>query len=404
MIMKRKILLTSCLVYGAVVGLIVSCSGQFYQCIADKLQVPLGSVTAGILVLGIASLFFTPLTIRLYRTQNPRLIVFLALLSYTMGNFGAAHVNTLGQYYGCCVLRGIGHGFLVYYIATDLIKSWYETNSGQAISITVFSSGILGIIANWVIGNVIEKAGWEAAMSGSSLLALAMSAPCVLLFLERSPHEERIPDGAAPKTARKKKRVFDEAKDPLAVSVFFAGMIMAVFWLLPYSYVQHIKIYAISEGFSQITGARLLSVSMAGNLISKFLLSIGIEKTGVKRSANLVLATVTAGFLIMMIPPTGFTLYLSALLMGVSAAQATVITPQVVSLVYKGEAFDRVYAHYSTALSVSGAFWTMILGVLYSAVGSYRPLFIMGLTVHLAGVAAMIYFTREGQKEHLQEA
>ena len=218
--------------------------------------------------------------IKIYRTGNARIVTAVAILVYCLSHMMTVFIDELWEYYLLSVLRGFFQGFLIFYLASSLIKEWFTEKSGMALSITAFSSGIAGIIFNLLIGFGMEYIGWRYTLVISCIMAIVISLPGMCLFLYRSPDEMM---GVNEKMIGKKKSSPKESGVG-SNSIFLLGLVMIILWVLPYCFTQHLKVYAISEGFNQMTGAALISVSMAGNIVSKLLLSILSDRFGAKKT------------------------------------------------------------------------------------------------------------------------
>ncbi len=390
-----KILISCCLFYGAIAGMLVNCNGQFYSSIAESLDAALGDVTVSSAIMGIASLLATPFVIKIYRTRNARAVTATAILVYCLSHMMTVFVDALWKYYLLSVLRGFFQGFLVFYLASSLIKEWFTEKSGMALSITAFSSGIAGIIFNLLIGFGMDYIGWKDTLVISCIAAILISLPGMCLFLYRSP-DEMI--GADRKIIEKEKER-PKGNEIGSIFVFLLGLVMNILWVLPYCFTQHLKVFAISEGFNQMTGAALISISMAGNIVSKLLLSILSDRFGAKRTAEIMLTGIVIGFILLLLPPKEVFLFGGSFLLGAGASFIPIVIPQTVSTVYTGGQFNTVYSKYSTVLSMTSAVWISVIGLLYSFTGSYRPLFIAGLLLIITSFCMLQLFAKQGRKD-----
>lgn len=400
-----KILVSCCLFYGAFTGMLVNCNGQFYASIAESLGVSLGNITISSAIMGLASLIATSFVVKAYRIRNARVVTAFAILAYSLSYMMTGFINQLWQYYLISVVRGMFQGFLMYYLVSSLIKAWFTEKAGRALSITAFSSGIVGIGFNLLVGFGIDTIGWRKTLIFSCLLAIIVALPGMCLCLYRTP-EEKAGIQQIRGIHRKKKFVNTETekkskKEIESFSVFLLGLIMTVFWVLPYCFTQHLKIYAMSEGLSQMMGASLISVSMAGNIISKLLLSIWSDRIGAKKSAEMVLMAIIAGFLLLLLPSSEWLLYGGSFLLGTSASFIPILIPQITAVVYQGKAFEAVYSKYTTVLSMSSAVWISVIGALYSLFEEYRPLFTGGLFIIIISVGMLQLFTKNSMKEQV---
>ena len=134
---------------------------------------------------------------------------------------------------------------------------------------------------------------------------------------------------------------------------------------------------------------------MAGNILSKFLLSIFSDRMGEQRSAEVVLMIIMTGFIFLLLPAAELFLYIGAFFLGASASMIPIVIPQITSVVYRGETFDVVYSKYSTILSMASAVWVSVIGLLYTWLGSYRMIFTGGFFLAAASVGLLHLFIKK---------
>ena len=386
-----KILFTCAMVFGAMAGMIVNCNGQFYRSIADALGVTVGQVTISTAIMGVVSFFAAAL-----------------ILSFCLAHMSTAFVTELWQYYLISAIRGVSYGFLIYYFNSSTIKSWFGDHAGVALSISALMSGVIGIIFNLVIGIMIERIGWRASIAITSVLAAAMALPGVLLFLDRAPGSITPPENtktAVPAsttgTARKSGSVpstgtAGKAAPPSITydATFFLGLILCILWIFSGVYNQHLKVHALSKGCTQMFSASLISVAMAGNLTSKLVFGSLSDRIGPVKTAVSNAGVIIAALVLLILPLGNASLAAGAFLIGAGNAFATIIIPQVVSYVYQGNRFGPVYSKYSMFFAITGNLWSSAMGSIYSATGSYTPVFAAGIGLVLISLLILPMFLR----------
>ena len=387
-----QILFTCAMVFGAMAGMIVNCNGQFYRSIADALGVSVGQVTVSTAIMGVVSFFATTFVVKLYSAKNPRLVAAALILTFCLAHMSTAFVTQLWQYYLISAIRGVSYGFLIYYFNSSTIKSWFGDHAGVALSISALMSGVIGIIFNLVIGIMIERIGWRASIAITSVLAAAMALPGVLLFLNRAPDTSAPPtrseSAASKNNAGKASPTFKITYD----STFFLGLILCILWIFSGVYNQHLKVHALSKGCTQMFSASLISVAMAGNLTSKLVFGSLSDRIGPVKTAISNAGVIIAALFLLILPGGNASLAAGAFLIGAGNAFATIIIPQVVSYVYQGGRFSAVYSKYSMFFAITGNLWSSAMGSIYSATGSYTPVFSAGIGLVLISLLILPLF------------
>ncbi len=396
-----KILFTCAMVFGAMAGMIVNCNGQFYRSIADALGVTVGQVTISTAIMGVVSFFATTLIVKLYSAKNPRIVAATLILSFCLAHMSTAFVTQLWQYYLISAIRGVSYGFLIYYFNSSTIKSWFGDHAGVALSISALMSGVIGIIFNLVIGVMIEHIGWRASIAITSVLAAAMALPGVLLFLDRAPGTSTPPasstvttEKAAPAPSSSTAGKAAPAPSVTYDATFFLGLILCILWIFSGVYNQHLKVHALSKGCTQMFSASLISVAMAGNLTSKLVFGSLSDRIGPVKTAVSNAAVIIAALVLLILPFGNVSLAAGAFLIGAGNAFATIIIPQVVSYVYQGNRFGPVYSKYSMFFAITGNLWSSAMGSIYSATGSYAPVFSAGIGLVLISLLILPVFLR----------
>ena len=402
---QLRILLTCTLAFGAIAGMIVNCNGQFYPSIAEALGVPVGNVTVSSAIMGVVSFLATGRVVKLYTRRDPKRVAAALIILFCTAHMATGLITALWQYYVISAVRGIAYGFLIYNFNSVTIKSWFRERSGLALSIAAILSGLTGIFFNLAIGAMIVRIGWRAAISLSSLIALVVALPGVLLFLEQAPAEEgRTAEGGAAQAAAEDTASGETAQMAVQAApsfhdrVYLTGLVFCILCIISSAYAQHLKIHALSRGCSQMFSASLISFAMAGNLVSKMVYGAMSDRIGGVKTALCNIAVIITGLVCLCLPFGSFFLAAGAFLVGAANSFPTVIMPQVVSRVYPGRQFSPAYSGYSRFFAVAGTLWMSGVGSLYSLAGSYVPVFFIGILILLTAVALLPLFVGAGKK------
>ncbi|MBP5279238.1 MAG: MFS transporter, partial [Erysipelotrichaceae bacterium] len=150
--------------------------------------------------------------------------------------------------------------------------------------------------------------------------------------------------------------------------------------------------YVESLNQSAQNGAALLSASMVGNVLFKFLIGISIDKKGVFFSFVTFMFISFLGLMVItFIPQNTMMLMVAGVIYGACYAVNKVAVPLTVRIFFGDEKYGEAYSVLSLCENIARSAIITIIGFIYDTSGSYLICFLIALVASLASSALMLY-------------
>ena len=391
------ILAACCLVQGGTLGVIHNCRGIFYGPICEDLGFGIGAFTFYMLFFGIFSCIMLPFTGKIFHKVNVRLLMGVASVVFAGSMMIQATFDSLMSFYIAGAIQGLSGAYLLFYPVPVLLGNWFQKNRGAAIGFASAMSGLAGAVMSPIGAAMIAAWGWRTASLGFGLVSLLMAAPASFLLLYLKPEDRNCtPFGVAePGEVKPLVGVSYEVAKKSAVYPLAIFLTLLISFLCGY-YLQ-LSSYGTSEGFSAEFGARMTSLCMIGNILSKMLLGWYYDRTNIRRAMHVGLAVVIAAFCSLMFRQAVW-FYIGSLCVGFAMGMSAVVTPILIREVFGGRDYARISSIVTIATTVGVPIATVSLGFLYDGVGSYRPGMMIGLVATVISMALVEVVLRMGKK------
>ena len=143
-----------------------------------------------------ASLYmlFTPIAGAIIDRWSARKLVFLGIVLVSIGIFLLSRINTLGQFYLCFILVGIGGSTCTMTVPLTVVGRWFRKKLSLATGIAMSAAGFGGLVVP-LVTHLIDTAGWRAAMSIIGLTLLVAISPLSLIIRQNPEQYGYLPDG-----------------------------------------------------------------------------------------------------------------------------------------------------------------------------------------------------------------
>lgn len=365
--------------------------GVFYKPMAEGLGAGLGAVTMHMSVSNLAIGLFTPIVARsLAHGHKMRNVLMVATaLVIVSGVVIAFAPNTLVMDVAA-VVRGVGFAAVAMFVITLYIGNWFQKGRGTITGIALSGSGIGSAIASPIVTACIERFGYQAAYLGFVGFTVLTILP-VMLFCPLTPEEVGLkPFGAeeADESSTDEKQASESLGLKLVlVSPTFIVLVLLVLCIVLITTLSgHMASLAQDYGYSAQVGALLLSVSMVGNVSSKFALGALADRIGAFRACVCSLVTTFVGLLLILLNVGGQTgLLISGFLYGTSFSIGSLGISLLTRYIFGDDQYSEAYSTISLVTSVASALGVTVAGLAYDVTGSYAAPIIAGIV--LVGVA-----------------
>jgi MFS family permease len=137
---------------------------------------------------------FMPITGFIVDRWSARKLVVSGVILASIGVFSLSWINTIGQFYLCYILMGLGTSACTATIPMTLVGRWFRKKLSFATGILMSGTGIGGLIVPLVTRN-IDMLGWHTAMLTVSVGMLVILVPVSLLIRSYPEQYGYLPDG-----------------------------------------------------------------------------------------------------------------------------------------------------------------------------------------------------------------
>jgi MFS family permease len=268
------------------------------------------------------------------------------------------------------------------------ISHWFERRRGIAVAATASGNYIAGAVWPTLLQSGMAAEGWRTTYFAAGILCVAALVPLGLL-LRRNVPEDDARGGAmvAPVAHRHVRHTIDLSPRALQLLLMVAGVGCCTAMSMPQV---HIVAYCADLGYGVARGAEMLSLMLAGGVVSR--LASGFLADAIGGVRTLLLGSVLQCLaLILFLPFDGLgTLYVLALLFGLSQGG---IVPSYAIIIREylpaREAGERVGLVIMATL-VGMALGGWMSGWIFDATGSYRMAFVNGIAWNLLNMSIVV--------------
>lgn len=398
--MKREnriylfIVFACCLLACATIG-VPNTYGLFYQPLADLLSTGKANVTLHVSIAGLVTGFSSPLVAKATRKISYRFIIISGIALLTISGYVISVTRSLLLINLMGVLRGLGLACSSNVILTMLTGNWFADRRGTVTGLVMSFSGVIGALFSPIVSNLLTKHGFHYAYLFCALLILLFSLPSMLIPFKPEDIQMK-PYG----WNHEKKSSKDRYDGIYSFSFFQLAFLFLVFVSLLVICVttltSYLPSYAQSFGQSSATAASLLSASMIGNVLFKFLIGLSIDRFGVFVSFVFFMFLSMAGLsAIIFLPQNTGILLLAGVLYGSCYAVNKVAIPLCVRIFFGDDSYGEAYSLLSLTENIVRSAVITGIGFLYDSSGSYFLPFMNALFAGTIAALLILFFSRK---------
>ena len=306
--------------------------------------------------------------------------------------------------------------------AAALVNRWFARRRGTALSIATAGSPVGQIVVIPVAAAILAATDWQTTYRVLVVLLLA-TVPLGAWLLRDDPAEVgEVPDGRrvsrAPVDASRSRADAGQATSPSQSSDqvgFSLGQALRTgwFWLLAYGFVvcgftmafanAHFLAYADDMGMHASMATTAISVTAVFSIVGTILLGILADRTARAPVLALTYALRGVAFVLLYAFGTGPLVYVYAVVLGVSWSATTPLTAAIAADLYGRKNLGVIFATMFTAMNLGFGIGAYLDGVVFDAVGHYRPAIVINGLAGLSAAVA-IYLFSLGQAPRPQPA
>lgn len=265
------------------------------------------------------------------------------------------------------------------------ISLWFERRRGLAVGIVISGSYVAGVIWPPVVQAMIDSMGWRDAFEVLGLIVVVVTLPLALVMRPRPPAESDA-GGGDPRRAIDA-RPLGMAPSTLQCLLCGAGIACCVAMAAPQV---HIVALADDLGFAREDGARMLSLMLAGGIVSRLLSGWISDRIGGLRTL-LLGSSLQGSALALFLPMDGLAgLYAASLVFGL--VQGGIVPSYAMIIRRYFRARDAGWRIGVTLMfTLAGmALGGWMAGAAFDLTGSYDAAFVNAIVFNLINLAIVL--------------
>ena len=312
---------------------------------------------------------------------GPRRLLLVGILMAGGALIGLGQVSTLAGFYLFYVFNALGYVFGGPLPAQVLLSRWFTTGRGKAMGFAYLGIGIGGTVVPGLAYWLTTSFGWQRALQILGVLMIAVAWPLAWLV------KDAPPAFASEATRRRSAPLGEVLRSPSFYLLLVGSMcsIGAVGGTM-----QNLKLYlSLDQQYGQGDVARILSLVLAGSIIGRLLMGWLADRWARKHVMLLIYSIVAAAIPLLLLAHSWTMLHVFALLFGIGLGGDYMIIPLMAADLFGVQRLGRVMGFVLTADGVAEAVSPMLVAGLRDRLGSYRPGFLLLLTLAVVGSGAV---------------
>lgn len=391
---KRKIhyawwtLVALCIMVGVGKGALNNSAGLFIPGItaptsAGGLGVSTGNLMIYFSIASIVTMIFLPFGGKILAKYDTRIVLITAMILQAGAFIAFGFSNSVWGWYIFSIPLAVGGVFITVIAGPVLVNQWFKKKSGMALGLIGASQGLLGALAQPLVGHSIAESGWRTGYISLGLAAIIIVVPTILFLIRKSPEAIGIkPYGAEEEDSLGDGKTSDADKGvTLAIArkstAFYSLFFFFLLIVSIASFSVHIPSYiqSLPQGYDSIFAGNAMAAYMVGVLIGALLLGYLVDKIGSRNTIYLamVLAIVSVfGLLFGSASPLIITLSTGLFGFTVSNSVGT-LAPALTTSLFGSREYSQIYSTASLGLAVAGIVALPAYGYIFDITKSYTP-------------------------------
>jgi len=337
------------------------------------------SVSAGFSIAALTVAASSPVLGMLLDRFGPRRIVLPCIAVFCGGYLSLAWLTPhLIHFYLAFFLIGLVGNGTAYLGYSRAISTWFIRRRGLALSMMLAGGSCGAMLLPVIAQAAITHYGWRSAYAILGMLAFALGFPLAALFLREQPDTASF--------AQQSLKPEGLVRDALRGRIFWIIAITVCLYAISLNgALAHISALLTDRGVSSVGSAYAFSVIGASALIGRVLTGFFLDRFFGPRVSQWMLLMTVVGIGLLSVAHSLTSGLVAAFFIGFSMGSEGDITPYLLSRYFGLKRLSTLYAFTWTTYAIGGATGPLLVGKVFDALGSYRP-----VTIQLLALPAFI--------------
>ena len=375
-----QIVMISCGMAAVCLGLCMNIAGLFFTPVSEALNVGRGAVSLSSTLITF-SIAITGLFVpKIINENNLKKVVIISSVFSIITPVLLGICNNLTLYYFVSLIRGISGGLLSLVLITTLLNNWFIEKNGLVTGITMSFSGLTGALCSPLVNMVINNYGYSCAYFLVGFLTLIFLLPSIFFKFTLKPQTMGYKPYGVSSANNSKSTVDKDYRLSAVIIMCIIAFLSAGLSGCP----QHFGCLANELINNSTAGSTMLSLALIGNIISKLVIGLLIDKYNGRIAYLAAMFINITGCLVLVMARSEYLLYLGSFLFGFIYAAGTICLSQLTKERCGMNNYSRVYPLVSFLATAGTAIFVSVIGYVYDFLANYI------ISYYAAGIISFI--------------
>ena len=347
---------------------------------------------------GLETGVFNPLWGPVVDRHSPRTLMIVGVVITAAGMFILSRTTNLLIYYLGFFIDGLGSSLVTSMVPVTVMSKWFRRDVGKANGVLYLGMGLGGVLVPVVVW-LITKLGWQNTFLFSAIGFLVLGIPLSFLFRSRPEAYGLLPDGHAPPSGAKTRRLADynfgtSIKQALRMRAFWHLAVVIMFQAAYLAPLQTFTLpYLSSLGMDRAMAATVITLYTALSLI--FRIPMGLLGDIFRKSYMVALSIGLETFGLVMFwlmgPQTPFWLIiLFALGYGVGIAGVMPLRAPIMAEYFGNRNLGAMLGLSSIFITIASIAASPLAGWVWDTQHDFKPFWLAGIVFGAISLAAIL--------------
>ncbi|WP_099353260.1 MFS transporter [Fredinandcohnia onubensis] len=400
------ILVALCIIVGLGKGGLNNSAGLFLTPITKDLGIGLGSLTLYFSVSAVVTMIFLPIGGKMMAKYDTRILLIVAIIlqAGTFAMFGL--MKSVWGWYLFAIPLAVGGVFITVIAGPVLINQWFKKSNGLALGILSAAGGILGAVAQPVVGGLIADRGWGASYIIVGITVIIIVVPTIMLLIKKSPQDKGLIPYGMGETKQNGQGIENETSEKgveMKVArksiAFYALMVFFLLVTSIASFSMHIPTYLMNKGFDVTFAGNVMGTYMIGVLFGSLIIGFLTDRIGSKITAILAMGAGMIAILLLLFSGTSTAIIsVAVILFGFISSSIGTLGPALTSSLFGNKEYSQIYSTASLGLAVASIIALPAYGYVFDYMGSYTPVLYAIIFMLVINIISVVIAFRSKKK------